>query len=54
MFYIQALLTGIFFIDLYNFPQEKVKILVLGAGIGTINYYFDKIEFYKNYLLLYL
>jgi SAM-dependent methyltransferase len=43
MFYIQALLTGIFFIDLYNFPQEKVKILVLGAGIGTINYYFDKI-----------
>lgn len=43
MFYIQALLTGIFFIDLYNFPQEKVKILILGAGIGTINYYFDKI-----------
>ena len=43
MFYIQALLSALFFIDLKQFPQEKVKILVLGAGIGTINYYFDKI-----------
>ena len=43
MFYIQALLSALFFIDLEKFPQEKVKILVLGAGIGTINYYFDKI-----------
>ena len=43
MFYIQALLSALFFIDLAKFPEEKVKILVLGAGIGTINYYFDKI-----------
>ena len=43
MFYIQALLCGIFFIDLNNFPKEKIKILVLGAGIGTISYYFNKI-----------
>ena len=43
MFYIQALLSALFFIDLEKFPQEKIKILVLGAGIGTINYYFDKI-----------
>ena len=43
MFYIQALLCGVFFIDLKNFPKEKIKILVLGAGIGTINYYFNKI-----------
>ena len=43
MFYIQALLSALFFVDLKQFPQEKVKILVLGAGIGTINYYFDKI-----------
>ena len=43
MFYIQALLCGILFIDLKNYPKEKIKILVLGAGIGTINYYFDKI-----------
>ena len=43
MFYIQALLSALFFVDLKKFPQEKVKILVLGAGIGTINYYFDKI-----------
>ena len=43
MFYIQALLCSVFFIDLKDFPKEKIKILVLGAGIGTINYYFDKI-----------
>ena len=43
MFYIQALLCGVFFIDLKNFPKEKIKVLVLGAGIGTINYYFNKI-----------
>ena len=43
MFYIQALLSALFFVDLKQFPQEKVKILVLGGGIGTINYYFDKI-----------
>ena len=42
MFYIQALLCGTFFIDLKDFPKEKLKILVLGAGIGTINHYFDK------------
>lgn len=43
MFYIQALLSALFFVNLKKFPEEKVKILVLGAGIGTINYYFDKI-----------
>ena len=43
MFYIQALLSALFFINLEKFPKEKIKILVLGAGIGTINYYFDKI-----------
>ena len=43
MFYIQALLCGVLFMDLKNLPKEKIKILVLGAGIGTINYYFDKI-----------
>ena len=43
MFYIQALLSCIFFLDLKNISQkEKVKILVLGAGIGTINYYCNK------------
>ncbi|MCF0231914.1 MAG: hypothetical protein HUJ63_06550, partial [Enterococcus sp.] len=42
----KALLTGVFFINLDKFPQEPKKILVLGAGIGTINYYFNKI--FKN------
>ena len=26
-----------------KFILTKIKILVLGAGIGTINYYFNKI-----------
>ena len=43
MFYIQALLCGVLFINLKNFPKEKLKVLVLGAGIGTINYYLDKV-----------
>ena len=43
MFYIQALLSALFFVDLKNLLKENIKILVLGAGIGTINYYFDKI-----------
>ena len=43
MFYIKTLLTGIFFLDMTNYPKEKINILILGAGIGTINYYFDKL-----------
>ena len=43
MFYIQALLSSICFLNLNNFPENPLKILVLGAGIGTINYYFNKI-----------
>ena len=43
MFYIQALLSSICFLNLNNFPENSLKILILGAGIGTINYYFNKI-----------
>ena len=43
MFYIQALLSSICFLNLKNFPENSLKILILGAGIGTINYYFNKI-----------
>ena len=43
MFYIKTLLSGILFLNIETYPKEPLKILVLGAGIGTINYFFDKI-----------
>ena len=43
MFYIKTLLCSIFFLDMEKFPEEKINILILGAGIGTINFYFDKL-----------
>ena len=43
MFYIKTLLSSIFFLDMSNYPNEKINILILGAGIGTINFYFDKL-----------
>ena len=43
MFYIKSILSSILFMNLENFPENKINVLVLGAGIGTINFYFDKI-----------
>ena len=43
MFYTQVVLSGIFFLNYDNYPQEQKKILVLGAGAGNINFFFDKI-----------
>lgn len=43
MFYIKTILTGLFFADLETFPQQAIKVLILGAGIGTINYFYNKI-----------
>ena len=43
MFYIKTLLSGILFLNIETYPKEPLKILLLGAGIGTINYFFDKI-----------
>lgn len=43
MFYTQAVLSGIFFLNYDNFSQNQKKILVLGAGAGNINYFFDKV-----------
>ena len=40
-FYIKSLLCGSFFINSENFPKENLELLVLGAGIGSVNHYFD-------------
>jgi hypothetical protein len=43
-FYIKTVLTGIFFINSEkNFPEKNLEVLILGAGIGTINFFFNKI-----------
>jgi hypothetical protein len=43
MFYAQVALSGIFFLNFEKYPENKKKILVLGAGVGGINYFMDKI-----------
>ena len=43
MFYVQVVLSGLFFLNFANYPEKTKKILVLGAGTGNINYFIDKI-----------
>ena len=43
MFYSQTTLSGIFFLNYENYPQNKKKILILGAGVGNISYFMDKV-----------
>ena len=43
MFYTQVSLSGIFFLNYENYPEIQKKILVLGAGVGNINYFMNKI-----------
>ena len=43
MFYTQVVLSGIFFLNLVNYPKDKMKVLVLGAGTGNINFFMNKV-----------
>ena len=43
MFYCQTILSGSFFLNYKNYPQNKKKILILGAGDGIISYFMDKV-----------
>jgi hypothetical protein len=40
-FYIKCLLSAAFFLDSEDFPKKNFEFLVLGAGIGSVNHYFD-------------
>ena len=42
-YYDRTVLCGLLFTDLEKFPQENLNVLILGAGIGTISYYMNKI-----------
>jgi hypothetical protein len=40
-FYIKCLLSSAFFLDSENFPGRNFEFLIMGAGIGSVNHYFD-------------
>ena len=42
-FYDKTVLSLLLFSNLEQFPEKKLNILILGAGIGTIGYYINKI-----------
>lgn len=50
LFYLKALLLSSLFTNMDNYPFEKRKILILGGGIGTFNFYFNK--FYNGNILI--
>ncbi len=43
MFYSQTVLSGILFLNYENYPKSNKKILILGAGVGYISYFMDKV-----------
>jgi hypothetical protein len=41
-FYEQSILCTIYYMDLNKFPRNTIKILDIGAGLGTLSFYFYK------------
>ena len=42
-FYEESLLCTVFYIDLNKFPKNSIKIMNIGAGLGTLSFYFYKL-----------
>jgi hypothetical protein len=42
-FYIKCVLCGIFFMRSDDFPKENFNVMVLGAGIGSVNHFMEKV-----------
>ena len=42
-FYEQSVLCTVYYIDLSNYPRNTIKIMDIGAGIGTLSFYFYKL-----------
>ena len=42
-FYEQSILCTVYYMDLSNFPRNTIKIMDIGAGIGTLSFYFYKL-----------
>ena len=41
--FMRSIISGVLFLDLSKFPDNNLKILVLGGGVGSINYFFNRI-----------
>ena len=42
-FYEQSILCTVYYMDLNNYPNNTIKIMDIGAGIGTLSFYFYKL-----------
>ena len=42
-FYEQSILCTIYYMDLTKFPRNTIKIMDIGAGLGTLSFYFYKL-----------
>ena len=42
-FYEQSVLCTVFYMDLTKFPRNTIKIMDIGAGLGSLSYYFFKL-----------
>ena len=42
-FYEQSILCTVYYMDLSKFPRNTIKIMDIGAGIGTLSFYFYKL-----------
>jgi SAM-dependent methyltransferase len=42
-FYEQSILCTVFYMDLNNFPRNTIKIMDIGAGLGTLSFFFYKL-----------
>ena len=42
-FYEQSILCTVFYMDLTNFPKNTIKIMDIGAGLGSLSFYFYKL-----------
>ena len=42
-FYEQSILCTVFYLDLSNFPRNTIKVMDIGAGIGALSFYFNKL-----------
>ena len=53
-FYEQSLLCTVYYIDLNKFPKNSIKILDIGAGLGSLSFHFYRLfkSMCEKYIIL--